>query len=84
MTTAEGVRARFEELLKTNPPDLFKYRTDLDLLAVERTPVEDSLLSPIDPLRRVYDLTFEDGSVIRLTLTRRCGGPYQWRFAEVR
>lgn len=82
---AEAIHGRFEELTRTNPPDLVKHLSDAETFAVNKNWIEDSPVTKPVPGRKIFDLTFHDGSKLRVTMVRRYrkDSSFQWEYADV-
>ena len=83
MTIAETAHARFEELQRTYPADLSKHLKDIERLAVKRRIVEDRPPTRAAPGLRVLELEFDDGSKLRVELTKRYRETYRWTSCRV-
>ena len=84
-TSAEYYKVRFEELSETNPPDLVKHLADAERFAVKKNLIEDEPVTKRIPGRIIFDLTFHDGSTLRVTKIRRYrkDSSFRWEYAQV-
>lgn len=71
MTVAEAFYGRFQELSRTNPPDLTKHLGDAERTAVRKDCLEDTQGTLHTPAKRIYEFSFHDGSRLRIVMVRR-------------
>ena len=83
MTAAEAFYGRFQELSRTNPPDLIKHLSDVERTAVKKECLEDSQGTVRIPAQRVYEFIFQDGSRLRVVMVRRYRDRYRWTDARI-